>query len=159
MITDLLKEEDTVIAFDLDGVLAKIEWDKYNHFLYNDVEWQNACEEGKVEYGEKNVIKKMQAFLETKDMSRIFVVTRVNSDIEVELKRDFVSKYYNIPRENLFEVRHNAEKVERLFEIKEKFPELPNYKLVMVDDTVMVLNSIWLNSDFSTAHISSFLDI
>ena len=159
MIKELLEDKEAVIAFDIDGVLAKIEWDEYNHFLYNDEEWGRACEEGKVEYGEDKVIKKIQDFLLKKDISRIYVVSRITSEAEIKMKIEFANKYYNIPKENIYFVRHNKEKVEKLFEIKKNYPELDNYKLAMVDDTVIVLNDILEKSDFSTVHISSFLDL
>ena len=43
--------------------------------------------------------------------------------------------------------------------IKEKYPQLNSKKIVMIDDTVDILNEIMEKTDFSTAHISSFLDI
>ena len=50
-------------------------------------------------------------------------------------------------------------KIDKLKIIKEKYPELEDYKIVMIDDTVEILNVIMDNTNFSTVHISTFLDI
>ena len=101
----------------------------------------------------------MQEFLKTRDMSRIYVITAVGNNNEGEFKREYANKYYNIPKENVFFVSRNIEKTEQLKKIKEKYPELENYRIVMVDDTVKILDHIMNNTEFSTVHISSFLDI
>ena len=43
--------------------------------------------------------------------------------------------------------------------IREKYPELPNYKIIMVEDTVKVLDAIKEKTGCATVHISSFLDL
>ena len=39
-IKEVLENKDSVIAFDVDGVLAPIEYGEYNHYYANDEEWQ-----------------------------------------------------------------------------------------------------------------------
>ena len=92
-------------------------------------------------------------------MKRIYVITTVGSNNEGEFKRDFVSRYYNILKENVYFVDKNRDKTKILFKIKDKYPNIEDRKLVMIDDTVDILNDIMEKTDFSTAHISSFLDI
>ena len=92
-------------------------------------------------------------------MKRIYVITTVGSNNEGEFKRDFVNKYYGILKENVYYVNKNRDKTSVLLKIKEKYPQLNSKKIVMIDDTVDILNEIMEKTDFSTAHISSFLDI
>lgn len=158
-IKELLKDKSSILVFDIDGVLAPIEWDTYNHFILNDEDWGNACIEGKVSYDETKVSKKMQSFLSDKDMSRIYVITRVSNNNELNIKKEFSEKYYNIFPQNVFGVKENNEKVSVLSKIKENYPDIDDYKIVMIEDTVSILTDIMEKTKFSTAHISSFLDI
>lgn len=158
-IKELLKDEESVLVFDVDGVLAIMEWGEYNHYNDNDEEWNRLCDEGINTYTEDKVSKKMQNFLKDKDMNRIYVITTVGTDNEIEFKKNYVENYYNIPKGNVYCVEHNSHKTEELKKIKEKYPNIKDYKLVMIDDTVDILTEIMENTNFSTAHISSFLDI
>ena len=158
-IIELINEKDTILVFDVDGVLAKMEWGKYNHYELTDEEWIKMCEAGENAYTQERVFKKMQDFLKNRNMDRIYVITKVGSYKEGEFKKEFVSKYYNISPQNVYCVEKDIEKKIKLFEIKEKYQELEDFQVVMIDDTVNVLNDIMENTGFSTVHISSFLDI
>ncbi|MBQ7667937.1 MAG: hypothetical protein IJS47_01245 [Clostridia bacterium] len=158
-IKDVLRANDSVLVFDIDGVLAVLEFGEYTHFVLTDEEWDALHSSGKSLYSEEKVSHKMQEFLKGKDMSRVYVITSSGSKGEGEAKRDFANKYYKIPRENVYYVDRNRTKLDILKSIKEKYPDLEDYKLVMIDDTCSVLNEIMDNSKFSTAHVSSFLDI
>ena len=39
------------------------------------------------------------------------------------------------------------------------FDDIEDYQLIMIDDTTKVLTEIQQRTNYSTAHISSFLDI
>lgn len=155
----LIKDNNNVLVFDVDGVLALLEWGEHNHFGLLDDEWVKACEEGLNAYTEEVVSHKMQEFLKSKDMSKVYVITTVGNNNEGEFKREFVNKYYNIPKDNVYYVKDNSEKTRRLFDIKEKYPQLEDKQIVMIEDTVGILNDIMEKTNFSTVHISSFLDI
>ena len=158
-IKKLLKNENSVLVFDIDGVLALLEFGKYHHHLINDDEWNKENISGMNYYSEDKVSNKIKNFLETKDMNRIYVITTVGSNNEGEFKKEFVNKYYNIPKENVHYVDDNSKKIIELIKIKEEYPELDDYKIVMIDDTVSILNDVMEKTKFSTAHVSSFLDI
>ena len=158
-IKDVLKAKDSVLVFDIDGVLAVCEFGEYTHFVLTDEEWDALYNSGKSLYSKDKVSPKMQEFLKGRDMSRMYVITSSGSKGEGEAKKDFANKYYNIPAENVYYVDRNRNKLDILKSIKAKYPELEDYKLVMIDDTCSVLNEIMYNSKFSTAHISTFLDI
>ena len=40
-ISKIIKDKDSILVFDVDGVLAKIEFGKYNHFIEEE-EWKKA---------------------------------------------------------------------------------------------------------------------
>ncbi|MBR3325301.1 MAG: hypothetical protein IKG14_04575 [Clostridia bacterium] len=158
-IKKLIKDNSNVLVFDVDGVLALLEWGEHNHYGLLDNEWYKACEEGLNAYTEKAVSTKMQNFLKNKDMSKVYVITTIGSHNEGEFKREYVNKYYSIPKENVYYVKDNEQKTKRLFDIKENYPYLKDYQIIMVEDNVGILNDIMEKTDFSTVHISSFLDI
>ena len=158
-VKDLLNDKESVLVFDIDGVLATLEFGEYNHFNDSDEEWFENCSKGINSYTEDKVIPAIQNFLKNKDMNRIYVVTAIGHINEWDFKKEFANKYYNIPKENVFYVKKDSEKKEKLLKIKKKYPELEDYKILMIDDTVSILNDIMENTNFSTVHISSFLDI
>lgn len=157
-VKELLQDDEAVLVFDVDGVLAPIEWGEYNHFGEDNETWSKMYQEKANYYTEQYVSKRMQEFLKSKDKNRIFVITKAFNENEVEDKRNFVNAFYNIPKAHVYSVKQNSEKTERLKEIKSLFPKLQNYKLAMIDDTVEILTHIKENTNFSTIHISSFLD-
>ena len=158
-IKELLNDENSVLVFDIDGVLALMEFGVYNHYgLLSDEEWNKASETINF-YTEDKVSKKIQTFLKNKNMDRIFVITRVCNKDEIEYKKDYVNKYYNILRDNVYTVLNNNSKVRELHEIRNKFNDIEDYQLIMIDDTTKVLTEIQEQTPYSTAHISSFVDI
>ena len=153
-----LKDPDTVLVFDMDGVLAKMEFGDYNHFAMNDEEWALACEEGENLYPKEAVIKKMQKFLKTRNMDNIYVISKVYNEKESQMKDEFLTKYYNIKKDHIYYVDSNNAKVGVLLKIKEKYPDIEDYKIAMIEDSVDVLNDVMDKTNFSTIHISSFID-
>jgi len=158
-VNELLNDNESVIAFDIDGVLAIMQWGDHNHFLALDKEWKDACDGKAIEYGEDKVSKTMLNFINNKDLNRMHVITRVYGDKEGELKRLFAKKYYGIPEENFYTVMENEEKVDILSKIKTKYPNVEDEKIIMIDDSTEVLNEIMKKSNYTTVHISSFLDM
>lgn len=158
-IKELLNDKNNILVFDVDGVLATMEWGEYNHYELNDDEWTKLCEEGKNCYNENCVVKKMQEFLKDKNTNNIYVITKVGNNNEGEFKKEFVNKYYGIPQENVYFVEKDSDKKTRLLEIKQKYKEIDDYRIVMIEDSVNVLNDIMNNTNFSTVHVSSFLDV
>jgi len=158
-IKNLLKETDNVLVFDVDGVLAVQEWGEYNHFDLTDEEWAKMSLNDYHFYTEEFVSKKMQNYLKDKDMSKVFVITKSYTPNEDESKIYFCNKYYNIPKDHIFTVKSNEAKLDVLIKISKAFPNINPHKILMIEDTVSILNDIKENTNFSTIHISSFLDI
>lgn len=158
-IKELLKDDESVLVFDVDGVLAIMEWGEHNHYEVDDEEWTRLCAMGINSYTEEKVIPKMQDFLKTKDTSKVYVISTVGNSNEIEFKKEFVNKYYNIPKENVFGTLKDSEKLNKLKEIKLKYPNLEDKKIIMIEDSVSILNEIMEKTGFSTAHISTFFNI
>ena len=157
-IKDLLLSDDTILVFDVDGVLAKLEFGKYNHFETDEI-WYSGIDNDINFYTEDKVIKKMQEFIKTKNINNIYVITVSKNEKEASIKREYLNKNYNILSDNIYFSDKNIDKKDKLKLIKEKYKEIDDYKIVMVDDTVEILNDIMDNTNFSTVHISSFLDM
>ena len=158
-IQEILKDKDSVIAFDVDGCLAKLEFGEYNHYTYSDQEWIDALRNGGDFYDKDKVSPKLKAFIESKDINNIYVITKSYTEYEDEAKYKYLTTYYNILKDHIYCVREDILKKERLKEIKDKYPNLEDNKIIMVDDSVDVLTDIMDNTSFSTVHVSTFIDL
>ncbi len=158
-IKELLKDKNSVLVFDVDGVLALLEFGEYNHYYASDEDWDKFVNENNNLYTTDKVSKKMQKFLNRVDKNRVYVITAIGVNKEGEYKKEYVEKYYGINSNNVYYVDRNTSKIDNLNEIKNKHPEIEDYQLIMIDDTPDVLTEIQNNTNYSTAHISSFLDI
>lgn len=157
-IKELLKDKKSVLVFDIDGVLAVLEFGKYNHYYASDEDWDKFVEDNNL-YTEDKVSKKMQEFLKDIDKDRVYVITQIGTDKEGIYKKEYAVKYYGIKPENIYFVYRNNDKISKLNEIRNKHPEVEDYQVIMIDDTPDVLTDVQLKTKYSTAHISSFLDI
>ncbi len=155
-IKELFENSNTVYIFDVDGVLAPIEYGEYNHYELDDEAWAKALLTNNF-YEDKKPFETFKLFLKDKDINRIYVATKVMNDTEKKQKIEFLEKNYGIKKENIFEVYKNEEKLEVIKKIKEEYPLLDAKYFVMIEDSVEVLNYIMENSEFSTVHVSSFL--
>lgn len=157
-IEKLLKSKDAVLIFDVDGVLAAYEFGKRNHNACNDEDWQKLFEESSV-YENIRPIKTIKKWLKKYgNPDRTFVCTKSYTDAETEDKVKFVTKNYPIKTENVFAVKTDDEKLEVLKKIhNDIFPDTKEKYIIMIDDTINVLSNIQENSNYSTAHISSFM--
>ena len=157
-IKELINDKDSILVFDIDGVLAVMEFGERNHFM-PDEEWNATIGKDINLYGEEKVSRKMKEFLSSRNMSNIYVITRINDKHEFGHKIRFANKYYGVPEDNIYSVNKDSEKADKLIEIKNKNENVADEKIIMVDDTAEILNDVMERTNFSTAHISSFLDM
>ncbi len=153
---ELFQSKDTVYIFDVDGVLARIEYGEYNHYYYDDEAWGKNIYKMNY-YEDYRAIKTMQNFLSDKDMKRVYVCTKVMNEEEFRQKSDFLEKNYHIQKEHMYLVYKNEDKLETIKQIQKEYPNLEEKYFVLIDDSVDVLNHVMENSNFSTVHNSSFL--
>lgn len=158
-IHEVLNDDKSVLVFDVDGVLAVLEWGEYNHFGEDDETWAKMHKAGQYLYTSQYVVKKMQDFLKDKNKDNVYVISKVFTDFELEDKKHYVNEFYDIDKDHVFAVRNNDEKAMILNKIKALHPDVSNHNIVMIDDTPDVLTYIMEHTKYSTAHISSFLDM
>lgn len=157
-IMEMAKDPRAVLVFDIDGVLAAYEYGERNHNACRDDEWEEFMKTHDV-YEDARPIKTIQNFLKKyTDPTRVFACS-VAESYEVDQKKKFVTDNYLIPKENVICVQSKKEKLKVLKMIRDtKFPKLDEKWIIMVEDTTGTLTDIQENSNFSTMHISSFLE-
>ena len=156
-IQELIKSDDTILVFDIDGVLAKMEYGEYNHYALNDDEWNKAILSGETFYHDEDAIETMKDYIKTRNIDNIYVCSKSYSNIEDDMKTKFVIDNYNIKKDNIYYVKDNKDKLDIMNKIKELNSSVPDNHIAMVDDTIDVLNYIMDNSNYATIHISSFM--
>ena len=120
IIKELLKKEDSVLVFDVDGVLAKMEFGNHNHFVPEE-EWHTLLRENQSLYTRDRVSKRMRNFINSRDINRIYIITRTEHNNETQHKIEFASQYYGILKENVYYVEEEHEKAEKMVEIKKQY--------------------------------------
>ncbi len=156
-IWDILYAEDSVIVFDIDGVLAAYEYGSYNHNACREADWNDFVSHEEV-YDKARPLKVLQKYVHKKGKDQVFVCSQADEH-EREQKCRFVEENYGIDKSHIFFVKQKADKLGIMKEIqKTRYPSLEDRKLVMVDDSTEVLNNIQENSNFSTVHISTFME-
>jgi len=156
-IQELINDLNTILVFDVDGVLARIEHGKYNHFNDNDEEYDLALKNGVNFYDNSIAIKTMQDYIKTRCIDNIYICSHVHNDIEASQKIIFLEGNYNIKRENIYFVNENEEKLDVLNKIKSMYPNVQEDHIALVDDTLSILNHVMNNSNYATIHFSSFI--
>lgn len=158
----LIYDEDSVVIFDIDGVLAKYEFGDHNHNLCSDEEWDNnVAFYAPTIYDSAKPVKLFQGLIRNKKPGSVYTCSVAKGD-EKYAKTSFVRRFYNIPEENILFVDSKDKKLfaieaTRLQKRMQGF-DIPDEKFIMVDDSIKVLTHIQDNSDFSTCHVSSFLE-
>lgn len=148
-----LLQHDVVIFFDVDGVLAPYEFGKHRHCIA-DEEWDKMLENGGDAYSIVSPIKLFQDFIKEKGTDNVYVCSKAHPE-EYASKTKFCQEGYGIPSDHIFLVASKKEKLDipRNFAIT---LDVPEEKIVMVEDTIETLDLIAKCGNFSTVHVSSF---
>lgn len=154
-ILELINDKDSVVVFDIDGVLAKYEFGEHNHNSCSDAEWDADAEhQSELVYSSAKPVRFFQKLILDK---RNVYACSVASHGEEKAKKAFIRRHYAIPEENIILVDNKLDKLQALHNIKAKYPDIPDRLVVMIEDTVKTLTYIQENSGYSTCHVSSFL--
>ncbi len=156
-INEIIDNENVVIAFDVDGVLAPLEFGEYNHYYADDEVWALEVEKGTDFYKDVRVVKVLKDFINKKNINNIYVITKVMNENEFSQKISFLHEAYGILESNCYMVYKDLDKLNKLDEIRKKYPSLEDKYIAIVDDTVDVLSYVMQNSNYSTIHVSTFL--
>ena len=163
-INELINDPASIFVFDVDGVLAKMEFGDDHHY-YNDessadsdIQYTRELLRGHIFYTDDLLNKTLQKFIEGRDINKIYVLSRCYTEEEQKQKEDFLMRNYKILKDNIMYVQDYEEKLGALNLIKKLNPDTDDEHIIMVDDNVdNVLNHIMNNSKFTTVHISSFM--
>ena len=156
-IKEVLDSDKSVIAFDVDGVLAPIEYGEYTHYYADDLLWAEEIENGTDFYKDVRVVKELKKYIDSKDINRIYVITKVMNEKEFIQKLEFLKNSYGILEDHCYMVYKDFDKLNKLEEIRKLYPDLEDKDIAIVDDTVDILSYVMQNSKYSTVHISTFL--
>ena len=156
-IKEVLNDDKSVICFDVDGVLAPIEFGEYTHYYADDELWAEEIENGTDFYKDVRVVKEIKKYIDSKDINRIYVITKVMNEKEFIQKLSFLKESYGILEDHCYMVLKDFDKLSKMYEIRRLYPDLEDKDIVIVDDTVDILSYVMQNSKFSTVHISTFL--
>ena len=163
-LNELLHDTKSIFVFDVDGVLAKMEFGDNNHYylqeegIDSDVQFSREVVKGHNFYTDDLLNKTLQDFLKEKDPKKVYVLSRCYTEEEQKLKDDFLLRNYNLVKENIMYVKDYKDKLDALNLVKKLNPDTDDEHIIMVDDNVdEVLNYIMNNSGYTTMHISSFM--
>jgi phosphoglycolate phosphatase-like HAD superfamily hydrolase len=156
---EILTNEDKVIIWDVDGVLAAYEYGERNHNACLDLEWDEYLKEHDV-YETARPLATLQRWMaEHASSKRMFVCTTASNMEEFKRKAAFVIRNYPIQEKSIFMVKDQTEKLDIIKQIHNTyFPELEEQYVIVVDDTVKILTHVQENSGYSTIHISAFIN-
>lgn len=158
----LLTDKESVRFWDIDGVLAQYEYSERNHNACKESEWGDFIKQNPHFYHDNvKPIKVIQDFIALYgDYKRDYVISCTYDLFELGCKISFVDKYYPIiPRDNIFRAETRTQKLLIMRQALDLYiKNTPPKNVIMIDDTTDVLSYIQENSDFTTIHISSFLD-
>ena len=149
---DFLMEPETIVVFDIDGVLAPYEFTPRCHSVIDDDEWFELVRNGDP-YGKLPPVQLIQRMVEEKGSANVYVCS-VSSPDEYGGKQRFVEKNYAIDPTHIRFVDSKAEKLTALRKIADE-RGVPEQQIAMVEDTVKTLDAIARSSGFATIHVSS----
>lgn len=152
---DYLMEKETIVVFDIDGVLAVYEFGDCRHGVDDEV-WNKSFKLDDNPYIHAASIPKLQEFIIKKGIDNVFVCSQALSH-ERAPKLNFVKDNYGISEDHVFFVEDKLVKVNVLRFLKES-KNVPECRVAIVEDTVKTLDNIMQCGDYVTVHISSFFD-
>jgi len=154
LINDLL-QENRIVVFDVDGVLAPYEWGFKKHCM-TDEEWISVLKLGEDMYSHVKPVKVFQDFISKKNIENIYVCSKAE-DVEYESKKNFCIREYGILEDHIKLVKNKSDKVLFLNELTEEL-KIPEWDIAIVEDTVDTLNKIANSHMYYTVHVSSFFE-
>lgn len=152
---NFLLQPDTVIFFDVDGVLAPYEFGDCRHCI-SDEEWDRKMEAGEDMYSTVSPIKLFQKFIKRKGTDNVYVCSKAHPE-EYASKTKFCMDGYGIPYDHIALVPTKESKIATV-ETFADVNDIPEEKIAMVEDTVGTLDLFAKYTNCSTVHVSSFLD-
>lgn len=148
---DYLLEDDTVLVFDVDGVLAPYEFGDLVHSACPDDDWETYVRENDP-YAHIDPVPLIQDLIAAKSPERVFACS-VAMPYEEAGKRAFVTSNYAIPEDHVVMVASKADKLAELGRLAAAFGVAP-LRIALIEDTVKTLDLAY-EKGFCTVHVSS----
>ena len=152
---EYLLEPQTVVVFDIDGVLAVYEFGDLSHSACPDEDWEDYVRTHDP-YASSRPVPQIQRFIKDKGIDHVWACSQA-SDVEAPGKRAFVTRCYELAPSHVVTVAQKAEKVGFLRQLARKL-EIPERRVAIVEDTVKTLDLIVQETDCVTVHVASFFD-
>lgn len=156
-IDQIIKDKNTVFVFDVDGTLTKLKYGIRTHEVKNFDRWVNYKEKVKIYGSEIEPIKTFQEFISKRDKNKIFVCSKTQTEEEENLKVQYLMLHYGIDSDNIYYVKTDEEKLEVMKEIQKR-TGIDDEHIALVEDSLVSLKNVMMNSEYSTIHISYFLE-
>ena len=153
-VIDYLLDPETVIVFDIDGVLAVYEFGDLCHSACPDEDWKTYVLKNDP-YKSIPAVPQIQDLLRRKGTERVYACS-VAGDYEEPGKRAFVERNYQIPGDHLRIVSDKTQKIAYLAELRDKL-QVPEKRIALVEDTLKTLDLAMEAGDYVTVHISSLM--
>lgn len=153
-IIDKLLKSETIVIFDVDGVLAPYVWGIDKHCI-SDEEWNTRLVNGEDIYSTIPPIKLFQNFIQKKGIDNVYVCSKSGIN-DMESKRRFVKNNYGIDDSHICFVEQTDDKILYLDKLRDEL-SIPENHIAIVEDTVKTLDAIAAKSDYMTVHVSTFL--
>lgn len=150
-VANLLRDDVTPV-FDIDGVLCIYEMGMFHHMAVSNKDWPEYVKTARP-YDSARSVPQMKAFIKDKGPENCHACSVTFSDEEEVQKRDFITREYGIPVENMRFVRNPAEKKAYLKELAQNKREC---QIALIEDTLRTIDDIYETTEFLTLHVSSF---
>ena len=153
-IIDYIRQEGTIVVFDVDGVLAPYEWGVNQHCM-SDKLWDSILDNHEDIYARVQPVQTFLDFIHSKRPQDCYVCSR-SAHAESAFKAKFCTDNYGIPENHICLVDNKSDKLLFLNSLRDELG-IPESRIAIVEDTVKTLDEIAKDHDYITVHISSFL--
>lgn len=157
----LLTDSDSLRFWDIDGVLMLYELGNRNHNACKEAEWSTFLSSNPHFYVDHiKPVRLFQDFIKQYGNDNDYTLSVMLSDLEYSYKQDFIKAFYTIDPANVLRAQSNPGKLDVIRTVLQFTgkQDIAPEKIIMIDDNQSVLTYIQENSDYTTVHISSFLD-
>lgn len=146
---------DSIVVFDIDGVLAVYE---FGDCCHTSAQWGEELfrSVGDNPYCYVNPVPVLQDFINNMRREDVYVCS-VAEPWERECKAAFVTSHYDVDPSHILFVESKKDKLGEVINLQDNNP---GRQIAIVDDTVKTLDGIWLaDRDILTVHVTSFFDV
>ena len=151
------KLSNKVVFFDIDGVLVDYHFGINKINVVPDSEYIEYCKHNDV-YENARPLKTMQTLINKLNPDNVYVLSVSFSEPECNYKKAFIKRNYpTIHSQNIMFTLHKENKISLMLYVRDKL-RIRDEDMVIVDDSVDILDNVEKNSEINCYHISSFIE-